>query len=124
MKTTLSRLWPSAFAVACISIGSILPSANAADDEFAAMVKQRVHDWQPRKDERLLDQVGWASDLAEAKRLAMFSGHSLRAGLASSAEVDERYVQKQLGHTSAEMTRRYQRRRDRFRVNLTKAAGL
>ncbi len=64
------------------------------------------------------------SDLPEAKRLAMFSGHSLRAGLASSAEVDERYVQKQLGHTSAEMTRRYQRRRDRFRVNLTKAAGL
>jgi len=29
---------------------------------------------------------------------------------------------KQLGHASAEMTRRYQRRRDRFRVNLTKAA--
>ncbi|MEO9652348.1 MAG: integrase, partial [Roseobacter sp.] len=46
------------------------------------------------------------------------------AGLASSAEVDERYVQKHLGHASAEMTRRYQRRRDRFRVNLTKAAGL
>ncbi|WP_420793554.1 hypothetical protein [Roseinatronobacter alkalisoli] len=37
---------------------------------------------------------------------------------------DERYVQKQLGHASAEMTRRYQRRRDRFRINLTKAAGL
>ena len=49
---------------------------------------------------------------------------SLRAGLASSAEVDERYVQKQLGHASAEMTRRYQRRRDRFRIDLTKAAGL
>jgi hypothetical protein len=30
----------------------------------------------------------------------------------------------QLGHASAEMTRRYQRQRDRFRVNLTKAAGL
>ncbi len=64
------------------------------------------------------------SDLPEKDRLALFSGHSLRAGLASSAEVDERYVQKQLGHASAEMTRRYQRRRDRFRVNLTKAAGL
>jgi len=64
------------------------------------------------------------SDKPEKERLAMFSGHSLRAGLASSAEVDERYVQKQLGHASAEMTRRYQRRRDRFRVNLTKAAGL
>ncbi len=64
------------------------------------------------------------SDLPEKDRLALFSGHSLRAGLASSAEVDERYVQKQLGHASAEMTRSYQRRRDRFRVNLTKAAGL
>ena len=53
-----------------------------------------------------------------------FSGHSLRAGLATAAQADERYVQKQLGHASAEMTRRYQRQRDRFRVNLTKAAGL
>ena len=67
---------------------------------------------------------GIRSGLPEKERLALFSGHSLRAGLASSAEVDERYIQKQLGHASAEMTRRYQRRRDRFRVNLTKAAGL
>lgn len=68
--------------------------------------------------------AGVRGDLSEAEREEKFSGHSLRAGLASSAEVDERYVQKQLGHASAEMTRRYQRRRDRFRVNLTKAAGL
>ena len=68
--------------------------------------------------------AGVRADLSEGERQMMFAGHSLRAGLASSAEVDERYVQKQLGHASAEMTRRYQRRRDRFRVNLTKAAGL
>lgn len=68
--------------------------------------------------------AGVRGDLSEAERGQKFAGHSLRAGLASSAEVDERYVQKQLGHASAEMTRRYQRRRDRFRVNLTKAAGL
>src|SRR5208337_3731991 len=68
--------------------------------------------------------AGVRGDLSEQDRAQKFSGHSLRAGLASSAEVDERYVQKQLGHASAEMTRRYQRRRDRFRVNLTKAAGL
>ncbi|OCJ08624.1 integrase [Rhizobium sp. AC27/96] len=86
--------------------------------------------------DRLLDQevarlvkkaalaAGVRPDLTEAERAEMFSGHSLRAGLASSAEVDERYVQKQLGHASAEMTRKYQRRRDRFRVNLTKASGL
>jgi len=67
---------------------------------------------------------GIRAELPGKDRVALFSGHSLRAGLASSAEVDERYVQKQLGHASAEMTRRYQRRRDRFRVNLTKAAGL
>lgn len=77
---------------------------------------------------RLIKQTvlrgGIRADLPEKDRLALFSGHSLRAGLASSAEVDERYVQKHLGHASAEMTRRYQRRRDRFRVNLTKAAGL
>jgi integrase len=63
-------------------------------------------------------------DLTEAERQQKFSGHSLRAGLATAAEVDERHVQKQLGHARADMTRRYQRRRDRFRVNLTKAAGL
>jgi integrase len=68
--------------------------------------------------------AGIRGDLSEPERALKFSGHSLRAGLASSAEVDERYVQKQLGHASAEMTRKYQRRRDRFRVNLTKASGL
>jgi len=68
--------------------------------------------------------AGLRPDLPEAERLALYSGHSLRAGLASAAEVDERHVQRHLGHASAEMTRRYQRRRDRFRINLTKAAGL
>ncbi|MFY8144770.1 MAG: tyrosine-type recombinase/integrase [Caulobacter sp.] len=68
--------------------------------------------------------AGLRLDLSEGKRAFAFAGHSLRAGLASSAEVEERYVQKQLGHASAEMTRRYQRRRDRFRINLTKAVGL
>src|SRR6185437_8825852 len=66
---------------------------------------------------RLVKQTAMAAgvrgDLSEGERAKKFSGHSLRAGLASSAEIDERYVQKQLGHTSAEMTRRYQRRDDR-----------
>ncbi len=68
--------------------------------------------------------AGVRGDLPEGQRGKLFAGHSLRSGLASLAEVDERYVQKQLGHASAEMTRKYQRRRDRFRVNLTKASGL
>jgi integrase len=68
--------------------------------------------------------AGVRSDLPEGDRVLLFAGHSLRSGLASSAEIEERYVQKQLGHASAEMTRKYQRRRDRFRTNLTKASGL
>ncbi|WP_120499051.1 tyrosine-type recombinase/integrase [Roseovarius sp. EL26] len=69
-------------------------------------------------------KAGVRADLPENERLKLFSGHSLRAGLASSAQVDERYMQKHLGHATAEMTRRYQRNRDRFKINLTKAAGL
>jgi integrase len=49
---------------------------------------------------------GVRADLPEGERAEKFARHSLCAGLASSAEVDERYVQKQLGHVSGEMTRR------------------
>ena len=73
---------------------------------------------------RLALAAGVRGDLSEGDRALAFAGHSLRAGLASSAEVDEGDIQRQLGHASAEMTRRYKRRRERFRVNLTKAAGL
>ncbi len=73
---------------------------------------------------RLALAAGVRGDLSERERQEKSSGRSLRAGLASSTEIDERYVQRRLGHASAEMTRRYQRRRDRFRVNMSKAAGL
>ena len=93
-------------------VGGKVGAERLTDRHVARLVKQTAL------------AAGVRGDLSEGEREKKFSGHSLRAGLASSAEVDERYVQKQLGHASAEMTRRYQRRRDRFRVNLTKAAGL
>jgi integrase len=68
--------------------------------------------------------AGVRGDLSEAERKRKFAGHSLRAGLATSANAGEYEVQQQLGHASVTMTRRYQRKRERFRVNLTKAAGL
>ena len=92
--------------------GKSVGAERLNDKEVARLVK------------RAAMAAGVRGDLSEIERAFKLSGHSLRAGLASSAEVDERYVQKQLGHASAEMTRRYQRRRDRFRVNLTKASGL
>ncbi|MCO5071796.1 MAG: site-specific integrase [Rhizobiaceae bacterium] len=92
--------------------GKAVGSERLNDQEVARLIK------------RTALAAGVREDLSEKERAKLFAGHSLRAGLASSAEVDERYVQKQLGHASAEMTRKYQRRRDRFRVNLTKASGL
>ncbi|WP_245416064.1 site-specific integrase [Mesorhizobium denitrificans] len=92
--------------------GKAVGSERLNDQEVARLVK------------RTALAAGVRGDLPEGQRGKLFAGHSLRSGLASSAEVDERYVQKQLGHASAEMTRKYQRRRDRFRVNLTKASGL
>jgi len=92
--------------------GKAIGADRLNDQEVARLVK------------RTALAAGVRGDLPEAQRGKLFAGHSLRSGLASSAEVDERYVQKQLGHASAEMTRKYQRRRDRFRVNLTKASGL
>jgi integrase len=92
--------------------GKKVGSERLHDQEIARLVKKSAL------------AAGVRGDLSERERAMKFSGHSLRAGLASSAEVDERHVQKQLGHASAEMTRRYQRRRDRFRINLTKASGL
>jgi len=65
--------------------------ARMSDKHVARLIKRTVLD------------AGIRGDLP----LALFSGHSLQAGLASSAEVDERHIQKQLGHASAEMTRRY-----------------
>ena len=67
-----------------------------ADKHVARLVKQAAL------------AAGVRADLPEGERANKFAGHSLRAGLASSAQ----------------MTPRYLRRRDRFRVNLTKAAGL
>ncbi|TPN81035.1 site-specific integrase [Mesorhizobium sp. CU2] len=92
--------------------GKAVGAGRLNDQEIARLVK------------RTALAAGVRGDLPEGQRGKLFAGHSLRSGLASSAEVDERYVQKHLGHTSAEMTRKYQRRRDRFRVNLTKASGL
>ncbi len=35
-----------------------------------AWVDKRVEEWQPTKAERAFDEIGWAKDLGEARRLA------------------------------------------------------
>ena len=61
--------------------------------------------------------------LPEGERRLAFAGHSLRTGLATGAEVKQALVQRRLGHSSADTARVYKRRRERFKVNLTKASG-
>jgi len=86
---------------------------NRLDDKHVARLVKRV-----------ALAAGVRADLPEGKRQEAFAGHSLRSGLASSPEAQESDVQRQLGHANPTMTRRYQRRRDHFRVNLMKASGL
>ena len=68
--------------------GKTVGAERLNDQEVARLVK------------RTALAAGVRGDLPEGERGQKFAGHSLRAGLASSAEVDERYVQKQLGHAS------------------------
>lgn len=101
------------------------PLFHRVTGEGKAVGPERLNDKEvARLVKRTAMAAGVRGDLSEIERAFKFLGHSLRAGLASSAEVDERYLQRQLGHASAEMARRYQRRRDRFRINLTRASGL
>jgi integrase len=66
---------------------------------------------------------------AEAAGLdsSLFSGHSLRAGLATSAAIagaNERRIQDQTRHKSVAMVRRYIRDGSLFRDNVTAVIGL
>jgi integrase len=61
------------------------------------------------------------------KRLSFFSGHSLRAGLAVSAAIagaSEALIQKQTGHKSLLVLRRYTRDANLFRDNAASKLGL
>lgn len=105
-----------------IAHGPVFRSITGAKGEVSAARLSDKH--VVRLVKRTAMAAGLRGDLPESERALAFAGHSLRAGLASSAEVEEALVQRQLGHASAEMTRRYRRRRERFRVNLTRASGL
>ena len=66
---------------------------------------------------------------AEAAGLSpeRYAGHSLRAGLATSAAIagaSERSIMKQTGHTTEKMVRRYIRDADLYRENAAESTGL
>ena len=49
-------------------------SEPPADKRDAAWVGKRVEAWQPTKEERAFDEIGWAKDLREAERLGKKHG--------------------------------------------------
>jgi hypothetical protein len=50
--------------------GSELPEFRGDDGGLADTVDQRIRDWQPTSQERRFDEIGWAHDLRDARRLA------------------------------------------------------
>jgi hypothetical protein len=80
--------------------GILVPRPAITSDTFAALMcsrnglnatGDRLSDKHvARMSRQTVGAVGLRPELSKAERLNLYSGHSLRVGLASSAEVDER----------------------------------
>ncbi len=57
------------FAIAAIALLMVMRGA-AAETNDLAWVQQRVHELQPTAQEKRFDEIGWAEDIRDAKRLA------------------------------------------------------
>jgi hypothetical protein len=57
-----------------IGAGRVLGSEPPSDKRDATWVGKRVEAWQPTKEERAFDEIGWAKDLREAERLGRQHG--------------------------------------------------
>ncbi len=61
-----------AFLGACL-----LPALHASDTDELSWVKRRVAELQPAAGEKRFDEIGWAADIREAKRLAKAHGRAV-----------------------------------------------
>jgi hypothetical protein len=59
-------------ALVMVSLAGLVSAEDKriADADVAAWVTQRVQDWQPTREERRFDEIGWVTDIREALRLA------------------------------------------------------
>jgi hypothetical protein len=59
-----------------VGLGTLIPRAHAGDGPatdgagVGGRIDRRVQEWQPTRDERRLDDIGWARDIRDALRLA------------------------------------------------------
>lgn len=75
-RTTAGFLAMSAWTVSAILVRARADESPAAKRD-AVWVEKRVEDWQPTKAERAFDEIGWAKDLGEARRLAEEHGRPI-----------------------------------------------
>ena len=61
----LSLLW-----LCAVAVSTIVLAAETAGTQLVTRVLRRVHDYEPTREERRLDLIGWAPDIGEAQRLA------------------------------------------------------
>jgi hypothetical protein len=67
---TYQAFAPASTAVAADGPGVTDDLLAMTDGGLADLVEQRVRDWQPTREERRFDEIGWAPSLGEARRLA------------------------------------------------------
>ena len=80
MSTLGTSTWKRAaallLAAGLVGVGTPPPRADAGDGPatdgagLGARIDRRVREWQPTREERRLDDIGWASDIRDALRLA------------------------------------------------------
>jgi hypothetical protein len=72
---TLMASWSGKPGVSGIS--RVRADDTPAAQRSAAWVDKRIEEWQPTKAERAFDEIGWAKDLGEARRLAEQHGRPI-----------------------------------------------
>jgi hypothetical protein len=60
---------PSLLAFCAVAV-TVSLAAETAGTQLVTRVLRRVHDYEPTREERRLDLIGWAADIREAQRLA------------------------------------------------------
>ena len=64
-----SKLLPG-IVLAALTANTAAAQDERSPDDPAAWVTKRVRQWQPTPEERRFDEIGWAVDILEARRLA------------------------------------------------------
>lgn len=60
--------------LAAETLSAATTSATVFGEYDRALVDRKIMDWQPSARERRWEQIGWAKDIRDAKRLAKASG--------------------------------------------------